>query len=166
FFWETRMSARWFSMAVIFLLLQIASGQEPGANLAGITQDCFGQKQIHPAGVNIYLVDPHQSPEIVAIFEKMRQQSKSKDKIEEYFASYRKLAETVRATKRLKHVVSDNSGRFTFSGLQAGKRILILGLAEREDEPAYHASKVLESLHSGETTIVLDFDPEETCERN
>jgi len=50
---------------------------------------------------------------------------------EVFFASYQRLASTIKKTSTMGHVQSDDAGWFSFDGLKAKVRILLLGIAGR-----------------------------------
>jgi hypothetical protein len=149
---------------VILCGIKLTLAGASDAQINGITRDCFGGKEIRPGGVDIYLIDPHQSPKVLEIAEKMHLESKTGDKgLKQFFVDYADLLREVRNAKVLGHVLSDKSGRFTFDNLRSGQHLLILGVAEREDEPAYHAYKIIDRIESGKTALTLDFNDGFRC---
>jgi hypothetical protein len=151
----------------ILLLVQVMSTIAYGqghSSLVGETQDCFAGRLIHPAQVNIYLLDPLKSREIVGILNDMEKQVPRRDNQNAgaFFASYQRLTSATRKTKTLGHVRSDEAGSFVFRTLKGGTTVLLLGIAEREDEPAYYAYMRLK-LQPGENSVTLDFDRGNGC---
>jgi hypothetical protein len=147
----------------VLLISAIAYGQDRSF-LLGETKDCFAGTLIHPAQVDIYLLDPLRSPEIAAILGEMEKQmpGHAGQNANAFFASYLRLASEVRKTNTLGHVRSDEAGRFSFRALQGKTKILLLGIAEREDEPAYYAYLPLK-LKPGKNSATLDFDRGVAC---
>ena len=148
------------------LFLQLAStlacGQQPSW-IVGKTQDCFARKVIHPAQVDIYLLDPQKSPEAVRILNDMEKQvPKGDENPQAFFASYQRLTSAVQKTRSVARTRSDEAGNFSFDALRDQKKLVVLGLAEREDEPAYYASMPV-NLRAGKNSVTLDFDRGNTC---
>lgn len=149
------------------LFLQLAStlacGQQP-SSIVGKTRDCFAGKVIHPAQVDIYLLDPQKSPEVLSILNDMEKQVPKGDNEspEAFFASYQRLTSAVQKTRTVAQARSDETGQFSFNALKGQKKFVLLGLAEREDEPAYYAS-VPVNLKPGKNSVTLDFDRGNTC---
>jgi hypothetical protein len=151
----------------ILLLIQVMSTITYGQNrsfLVGETEDCFAGRQIHPAKVDIYLFDSLKAPEISTILNNLERQAPqgNDQNVTEFFASYERLKSAIKKTKALGHVRSDSAGRFSFQDLRAETKTLLLGFAEREDEPAYYASLSLR-LQPGKNSVRLDFDKESPC---
>jgi hypothetical protein len=148
-------------LLLIQCVLTIAQGQDRSF-LIGETQDCFAGRPIHPAKIDIYLLDPLKSPEIVGILNDMKKQvPRGNDQnADAFFASYQRL--TSATPKALGHVRSDEAGKFVFRGLKSGTEVLLLGIAEREDEPAYYAYSRLKVKY-GKNSITLDFDLGRVC---
>jgi hypothetical protein len=151
----------------ILLLAQVMSTFTCAQNhsfLAGETQDCFAGTIIHPAQVDIYLLDPLKSPEIVALLNDMEKQMPNRDdpNAEKFFASYQHLTSLIRKTNKLGHTQSDKAGRFSFHDLQANTKTILLGISEREDDPAYYAYVSLK-LGPGKNPVTLDFDRGNVC---
>ncbi len=151
----------------ILLLMQIMSTISYGQDrsfVIGETQDCFAGRPIHPAGVDIYLFDPLKSPEIAVILNEMEKQVPKGDEqnVVTFFASYQRLTSAIRKTNTLGHVRSSKAGSFSFRRLKAKTNVILLGLAEREDEPAYYAYMPLK-LQPGKNSVTLDFDRESAC---
>jgi hypothetical protein len=150
-------------LLLVQLLSAIAYGQDRSF-LVGETQDCFAGKVIHPAQVDIYLLDPLKSPEIATMLNDMEKQMPKGDdqNADAFFASYLRLASAVRKTNALAHMRSDEAGRFSFRALQDKTKVLLLGIAEREDDPAYYAYLPLK-LAPGKNSVILDFDRGVAC---
>ena len=151
----------------IVLLVQLVSTISNGqdySSLIGETQDCFAGKIIHPAQVDIYVLDPLKSPEVAAILNDMEKQlpSGNGQNVVAFFASYQRLTSAIPKTNILMHGQSSQNGSFSFHNLKAGKKVILLGIAEREDEPAYYAYMRLK-LKSGKNAVTLDFDRGATC---
>jgi hypothetical protein len=152
----------------MLLLVQVISITTYGQDrtfLIGETQDCFAGRLIHPAQVDIYLLDSLKSQEIVAILNDMEKEAPrgNAQNADAFFASYQRLTSTIRKTNTLGHVRSDETGRFSFHGLKAKPNsLLLLGIAEREDEPAYYAYMPLK-LQPGKNSVILDFDRGNVC---
>jgi hypothetical protein len=150
-------------LLVVQVMLTIAHGQDRSF-LVGETQDCFAGRLIHPAKVDIYLLDPLKSPEIVGILDDMKKQAPRADdqSVDAFFASYQRLTSAARKTKTLGHVRSNETGGFVFHTLKDGMTVILLGVAEREDEPAYYAHLRLK-LQPGKNSVTLDFDRGSAC---
>jgi hypothetical protein len=152
------MSRFGLTIALSLMFLGHSQGEEPNAWITGETLDCFGGIPTRPADIDIYLFDPVQASKVVQILHKMKIESASGNKgTEKFFASYLDLAKEVQRTSALGHLKSDKSGAFSFSNLTSGRRLLVVGLTELEDEPAYYSYKMLHSIKPGENKIVLDF---------
>src|ERR1035441_2693081 len=127
-------------LRILFLvqIMSVVSYGQDHSYLIGETQDCFGGKVIHPAQVNVYLLDPLKSPQVAAILNDMEKQVPRGDdqNAAAFFASYQRLISAIRRANILMHLQSNESGVFSFHGLHPGTKVLLLGLAEREDEPA------------------------------
>ena len=153
---------------VVFLLLfmpAIFHGQN-GSTVLGKTQDCFAGKLIHPAHVDIYLFDSAKSPEITTALDDLEQQKPKGENppTDAFFAQYNRLASAVSRTNALGHVRSGNAGDFLFQSLTPGKKVLVFGISEREDDPAYYAYRLLD-LRAGTNSLILDFDSGNACTR-
>jgi hypothetical protein len=150
-------------LLLVQVLLTVAHGQDRSF-LVGKTQDCFAGKIIHPAKVDIYLLDPVKSPEIARILDDMEKQvPKGNDQnVDAFFSSYQRLTSATRKTKPLGHIRSNETGDFVFYNLKDGMTVLLLGMAEREDEPAYYAYLRLK-LQPGKNSVTLDFDQGSAC---
>jgi hypothetical protein len=151
----------------ILFLVQLMSTFAYGQNrsfLVGETQDCFAGRLIHPAQVDIYLFDSLKAPEISAILNDLEKQAPTGNdqNMTAFLATYGRLKSAIQKTKALRHVRSDEAGRFSFQGLKAETKTLVLGFAEREDEPAYYAYLSL-SLRPGKNPVRLDFDRGSPC---
>jgi hypothetical protein len=151
----------------ILLLLQLMStityGQDR-ASIVGETRDCFAGRLIHPAKVDIYLLDPLKSLEIVATLNDMEKQMprENDQNMDAFFASYQRLTSLIQKANALGHVRSDEAGRFSFRDLKANMKTVLLGIAEREDEPAYYTYVRLK-LELGKNSVILDFDRGSAC---
>jgi hypothetical protein len=151
----------------ILLLVQVmsivANGQAH-SSLIGKTQDCFAGRTIHPAQVDVYLLDPLKSPEVATILKDMeKQMPRGNDQnVDAFFASYQRLTSAIRKTNILMQAQSNEAGSFSFQGLKAGSELILLGIAEREDEPAYYAYMPLK-LKPGKNSVALDFDRGVAC---
>ena len=160
------MARIWLSNLTIlacWIIFVYAQGT-PQANIKGRTRDCFAGRQFRPAGVDIYLVDPYKSPLIEARLKEMdRLRAQGGKEIQAFFDSYNQLSNEIKKNDALVHVVSDKSGTFLFSGLSSGRRLLVLGLSEREDDPAYYTYREVRSLRPGENFVVLDFSDGAPC---
>ena len=62
----------------------------------------------------------------------------------------------------LAHVRSDEAGKFSIQSLKPKTKVMLLGIAEREDEPAYYAYTSLK-IEPGRNSAKLDFDRGDTC---
>jgi hypothetical protein len=152
----------------ILFLVQVISTVTYGQDrsfIVGETQDCFAGKLIHPAQVDIYLLDPRKSPEIAGILNEMEGQVPKRDdqSVDALFASYQRLTAEVKKASKLRHVRPDDAGRFSFHGLKEKTNVMLLGIAEREDEPAYYAYVPLK-VGLGENLATLDFDRGNACQ--
>jgi hypothetical protein len=151
-------------LALILLTSSIALGQV-AASINGITQDCFAGKIIHPQSVDVYALNPEKSPEIISLLTTMKKQSSGSDQnINSFFASYEKLTSAIKKTAALGHTKSNQTGEFFFRNLKSHMDIVIVGIAEREDEPAYYTSQSLK-LKPRRNTVLLDFDQGNPCKK-
>lgn len=134
--------------------------------ISGETRDCFGGKLYHPAAVEIYLVDPRKAPEIEETPREMQADlSRGDDEaMRRFFASYVRLAKAIRETKVLAHTQSDKSGTFSFHALSPEISLIVVGIAEREDDPAYYAYQEIKKLRSGKNLVTLEFDRAGSCQ--
>ncbi len=151
----------------MLLLIHVVSTMALGQGrsfLTGETKDCFAGKLIHPARVDIYLLDPLKSREIAAILNDMEKQAPNGNgkTADAFFASYQHLLSATRKIKPLAHVRSDETGGFVFRSLRDGMPVLLLGIAEREDDPAYYAFTRVK-LRPGKNSVILDFDRGDDC---
>jgi hypothetical protein len=154
-----------FRLLLILFSVLWSTAYAQNVSISGRTKDCFAGKTIYPAQVDVYVINPSKSPAIVSLLKTLDEtspQGNSQD-VEPFFATYQKLISTLRKEKRrLKHVRSDSRGRFMFHGLVPGETIILAGVAEREDEPAYYTHMSLK-LNRGENLATLDFDHGESC---
>jgi hypothetical protein len=152
-------------LAMIVVSSTIAFASPPDTYVTGKTQDCFAGKQFHPAQVDVYLFDPEKSREITDLLRNMQADSSRGDNesMSRFFASYTRLSRTVRRVKALAHVKSDKTGAFSFHDLAPGRQMIVLGISEREDDPAYYAEQRIERLQAGKNIVLLDFDRGESC---
>jgi hypothetical protein len=152
-------------LTLFLVLMPTGSYSQDRVILQGTTQDCFAGKLIHPASVDIYLLDPQSAPEIAQVLENMKKEMPHGDApgSDRFFASYERLKSAIRKASVLDHALSSAAGRFAFRDLKANSQVILLGLAEREDEPAYYAYKAFE-IKPGLNRATLDFDKGSTCE--
>src|SRR6185437_16381216 len=143
---------RLISILFILALAGMTFGHS-AAILNGETEDCFAGKTVHPAQVDVYIFDSMKAAHISTILTDLRMKMPKGDEqnVEAYSAAYDRLRSAVRKTQSLGHARSDEKGRFSFSNLPVGKRVLVVGLADREDELAYYASTRLTIGHSDNT---------------
>jgi hypothetical protein len=156
-------------MRLVWILLMLASFAEMAdgqsfALLKGETEDCFAGKTIHPAQVDVYVFDATKASHISSLLSDLKKNEPKGDEqdVEAYGASYDRLRSAVRKAKSLAHARSDDQGRFSFSSLPVGKRVLVVGLADREDDLAYYASARL-TLEHPENSAKLDFNAGAAC---
>jgi hypothetical protein len=152
----------------LLLIVQVVSAAAYGqgrASLVGETQDCFAGKLIHPARVDVILFDSPKGAEISAILNDLDKQAPTRNdqNVAAFFASYERLKSAIRNTEALAHTQSDNTGRFSFRGLKSGAKVLLLGFAEREDDPAYYTYTRF-TLQPGRNSVRLDFNRGVVCE--
>jgi len=153
-------------MVVVFLTLlaPAISRSQDVATVAGKTQDCFAGKLIHPSQVDIYLLAPAKSHEIMTILNDLeKQKPKGNDApTDAFFAAYKRLTAAIKDANVSGHVRSDTAGDFSFQSLRVGEQVLLLGISEREDEPAYYSYTPL-NLQPGRNSLILDFDQRNAC---
>jgi hypothetical protein len=148
---------------IAFLLTSAMTWAQAGrANVVGVTRDCFQNRMYRPADVDVYLLDPTKSEDVVTILHEMQADS-AKNAWDDFFPAYERFEKAVRHTQPLDHVKSDKRGAFKFHNLKPGMRVLVIGIQDREDEAAFYATQEIEPLREGRNEIVLDFDRQETC---
>jgi hypothetical protein len=156
---------RLLRLLLLIQLFSLVSYAQDRSFIRGETQDCFAGKLIHPAQVDIYIIDALKSPEIMGILDDLEKQipQGNEQNVDAYFASYKRLTSAIQKTARLGHTRSDPTGRFSFRDLKARRGTVLLGIAEREDEPAYYAYARVQ-LKPGMNFVKLDFDRGQPCD--
>lgn len=151
---------------ILLAVLTLTGSGQHGLTIAGRTQDCFAGQIIHPAKVDIYLLDPVRSPDVTELLDVMEKQKQDESNIKVFFASYTRLAASVRKADALGHTRSDSTGRFRFSGLNLSPKtsVVVLGIAELEDEPAYYAFASITARRAG-VPVTLDFNRGNSCKQ-
>ena len=160
------MSTRSFSVAVLFLLVSTgwAYSTSDQAYISGETKDCFAGKQIVVPGAEVYLINPEESPEVPKILARMGQELAQGEKaLQEFWKSHADLVRAVRH-ESIARTTTNRTGRFLFSRLRTGQRLIVIGLAEREDDSAFQAHARVNSLRAGQNSIVLDFYSGHACD--
>ena len=148
---------------MIALFVQVGAACQTEAYIKGETRDCFAGRQIRPPGIDIFLIDPAKYPSISKILERMDRQSAQGDRgLRSFWDSYSQLVHEMKKAKALARVVAAKDGTFAFDQLHVGQKVIILGLAEREDDPAYYALERL-TLRQGVNSVTLDFYGGHSC---
>ena len=149
----------------VTLLSSIAVAQtQTGASISGMTRDCFSSQEIHPAGVDISLVNPKTYPHISQIVRAIQSgMSEGTKANRSLWNSYAGLLREIRKKKSLPRTTSSKDGSFVFRNLRAGQEVIVLGVADREDDPMYFFMTDLR-LSRGVNSIVADFNAEQPCD--
>lgn len=134
------------------------------AVLTGTTKDCFAGKIIHPAGVEVYVLDAAKSGEVLKILNDLEKEAPhgNEQNVQQYFASYEHLVAMLRKSSALGEARSSSTGKFSVKALRPKTKIVIIGIAEREDDPAYYGYTRME-LSQGVNPATLDFDRGSDC---
>ena len=150
---------------VIVTCSTIACSQKSEDYISGTMKDCFAGKIFHPSKVDVYLLKPKSSPEIISLLHQMEHLSSANDEksMETLFALYEKLVTKLKRTKVLAHTISDEAGKFSLPGLAKGAALVVVAASPREDDPAYYSYVEIESLSAGRNSVTLDFNRGANC---
>lgn len=136
-----------------------------GTIISGVTRDCFDDKEYHPEQVDIYFFDAANSPRLMGLLDDLtrRETRLTPDNIDPFLEVYQRLVRLVRSSKPLAHTKSDHNGSYRATIPSSVAKVIIVGTAEREDEPYYYASLRLDVKAQSQHSVVLDFVRKKDC---